>query len=121
VDATLAGGRQIESGDELGCRILVVFKGAGFDFSFRPACFLLTDLCSQLALVRTLPQSHYHFLSNELLVDTIHCCYTSSVTSKRSSFLDSSLSELGGSEWNFVATILKDDTDDERSPQLSNR
>ena len=61
------------------------------------------------------------FLSNELLVDTIYCCYTFSVSSKRSSFLDSSLSELGGGEWNFVATILKDDTDDERSLQLSNR
>jgi hypothetical protein len=32
-----AGGRQIEGGNDFGCRILVVFKGAGFDFSFIPS------------------------------------------------------------------------------------
>jgi hypothetical protein len=33
----MAGGRQIEFRNELGCRILVVFKGAGFDFSYVPS------------------------------------------------------------------------------------
>jgi hypothetical protein len=30
------------------------------------------------------PQSHYDFLSNQLLVDTIYLCYTFPVTRKRS-------------------------------------
>ena len=33
---TQAGGAPLTRQDEFGCRTLVVFKGAGFDFSFSP-------------------------------------------------------------------------------------
>jgi hypothetical protein len=69
------------------------------------------------ASIRTIPQFHYHFLSNQLLVDTIYFCYTFSVTRKRSNSPDAPHS----TRRIFVASALKNRTHDDHSLFPANR
>ena len=62
-------------------------------------------------LIRTMPQSHYHFLSKQLLVDTIHFCYTLAVTRKRLN----SLHDSQNRKRIFVVSVLDNRTHDDPS------
>jgi hypothetical protein len=81
------------------------FKRTGFDFA-SPAHF-----------IRTLSQFHYHFLSRQLLVDTIYCCYTLSVTRKRFNSPHTSQNPTQI----FVASALDNRTHDDPSRFPANR
>jgi hypothetical protein len=61
-----AGGQHVDGVTDLGCRILVVFKGAGFDFSFGSSSSL--PVCQSLFTAAIMPHSNTSHCDSKLHV-----------------------------------------------------